>query len=177
MISAEGGTRRIALHELNTVPAADFVRHLGGVFEHSPWIPRLAAALRPFSDIDSMHAAMMDIVLSQTTGDQIAFLRAHPRLAARAKRAGALTSESRSEQSHAGLDALDDPLADFLEKLNVEYEERFGFPFIIVARHNDARSIIAALQRRSSRTRDEEVAEALEQIAAITRIRLKELLI
>jgi 2-oxo-4-hydroxy-4-carboxy-5-ureidoimidazoline decarboxylase len=165
---------RIGIADLNALPEADFVRRLGGIFEHAPWVAQAAAGVRPYHDVETLHAAMMAIVRARPANEKLALLRAHPRLASRSRRQKALTSESRTEQRHAGLDEIDENRAALLDELNAAYLQKFGFPFIIVARENTVDSILAALQRRLENNGDEELAEALDQIAAIARIRLRE---
>lgn len=169
-------SERIGLDALNALPAEEFQRRLGGVFEHSPWVAEAVTGSRPFPDIDALHSAMMQALLARPQEEQIAFLRAHPQLASRARRPAAIAVESISEQRAAGLDQVEEEKAERLDRLNAAYAERFGFPFIIVARMNSIDTIIAALERRLARTREEEIKEALGQIAVITRLRLDDLI-
>lgn len=167
--------RRISLAELNALSRAEFARHLGGVFERSPWVADAAADGRPFSDVERLHRAMMAALVARPLEEQIAFLRAHPPLAARERRQQAITEESSVEQREAGLDAVEASKGDLLDRLNAAYHERFGFPFIIAARYNTVDSIVATLRQRLDRTDREEIAEAFRQIALITRLRLDDL--
>ena len=59
---------------------------------------------------------------------RLALIRAHPDLAGKAARAGALTEHSRGEQQGAGLDRLSDEEYERFHRLNAAYRERFGFP-------------------------------------------------
>ena len=43
---------------LNAMPAEDFIHALGGIFEHSPWIPASVVDARPFASIAALHAAL-----------------------------------------------------------------------------------------------------------------------
>jgi 2-oxo-4-hydroxy-4-carboxy-5-ureidoimidazoline decarboxylase len=107
---------------------------------------------------------------------QLALIRAHPDLAGKAALAGELTQESTSEQKGAGLDALTkDEFARFHE-LNDAYKERFGFPFILAVRGHDKHSILAAFERRLEHSPEDEIAEALAQIARIGAFRLNDLI-
>jgi 2-oxo-4-hydroxy-4-carboxy-5-ureidoimidazoline decarboxylase len=175
-MNQDAATSATSIAALNGMPTEDFVARLGSVFEHSPWVATEAAALRPFAHADALHAAMMGAVLSRSLADRIDFLRAHPRLAARNRRADGIAVESQAEQKAAGLDVVEESKARRLDGLNIAYEERFGFPFIIAARRNTIDSIIEALQRRSQASREDEIGEALRQIAVITRGRLDDLL-
>ena len=57
---------------LNAAAPAQFVATLGGVFEHSPWVAERALSLRPFGDIDALHAAMLGAVTAATRDVQLA---------------------------------------------------------------------------------------------------------
>ena len=53
----------IALERLNSLPAAEFVAALHGIFEHSPWVPERVANARPFDSRFSLHEAMCNVVM------------------------------------------------------------------------------------------------------------------
>ena len=115
---------------------------------------------------------MRAVVTRASDGERLALLRAHPDLAGKAARAGAMSAASVSEQATAGLDRLtDDEFARF-ERLNAAYRERFGFPFIIAVRRHDKLAILAAYERRLQNTREAEIDAALEQVFEITGMRL-----
>jgi 2-oxo-4-hydroxy-4-carboxy-5-ureidoimidazoline decarboxylase len=162
----------MTLAELNRLSAAEFRRELGGVFEASPWIAERAWATRPFSGVEALHGAMVNVVRHASRGEQLALLRAHPDLAGKAVRAGTLTAASAGEQASAGLDRLTDEQYERFARLNAAYRAKFGFPFIIAVRQHDARGILAAFDERLSRTPAEEIEAALTQVFAITRLRL-----
>ena len=121
-----------ALTEINGLSQPEFVRIVGPVFEHSPWIAELAAKQRPFGDRDALHAAMCAIVSTASEEKQLALIRAHPDLVGRA----VLTAESNREQAAAGLMQLTPDEVALFDRYNNEYKTRFGFPFIICARKN-----------------------------------------
>ena len=91
-------------------------------------------------------------------------------------RAGALTADSTSEQSAAGLDRLsDEDFARFTE-LNEAYREKFGFPFIFAVKGRSKDEVLAAFESRLANDPDSEFETALTQIERIALLRLKELL-
>jgi 2-oxo-4-hydroxy-4-carboxy-5-ureidoimidazoline decarboxylase len=160
------------LTDVNRMSAAEFRHALGGVFEHSPWIAERAWTARPFTSVQTLHAAMTAVVRAASPDEQLALLRAHPDLAGRAARAGALGDSSRAEQASAGLDRLTDEEHERFGRLNAAYRERFDFPFIIAVRRRDKASILAAFAQRLGNTREAEIEAALGQVFAITRGRL-----
>ena len=165
-------TDKIEVADLNRWPAERFVAALGHIFERSPWVAEQVAGQRPFANADALHAAMMQALLARPRDEQIAFLCQHPRLSPRSMRDRAIAPASLAEQKSAGIGEIDPETAERLEALSDLYEKKFGFPFIIAARQNTIRTIIAALESRIARDEATELAEALSQVGTITRIRL-----
>jgi len=165
----------MTLEELNKARATDFVAALGGIFEHSPWVPEAVAGSRPFASVDDLHGAMADAVNRAGQVAQLGLIRAHPDLAGKAARQGNLTAESTSEQKGAGLNRLTNSEFEEFHQLNNAYQSRFGFPFILAVRGHDKHSIMAAFRQRLNHNSGEEVMEALRQIALIARFRLDDL--
>ncbi len=165
----------VPLARLNAMTAEQFTAALGAVFEHSPWVAARAFPAGPFADVAALHRAMVEAVERAPRSEQLALLRAHPELAGREARAGTLTADSTGEQKSAGLDALSRPEIDRIAELNRRYRERFGFPFIIAVRRHDKAGIFREFERRLALDAETEVANALAQVYAITRLRLNAL--
>jgi OHCU decarboxylase len=146
-----------------------FLSLYAGIFEHSPWVAARAWKRGPFASTDALHAAMVEEVERATPAEQLALLRAHPDLGARAK----MTTASAGEQSAAGLDALSPDEFTRLADLSTAYRTKFGFPFILAVKGANKRDIIAALERRFPNSPDEELREALRQVYRIARFRLE----
>lgn len=165
-------TLGLDLDALNGMDAGDFADALGSTFEHAPWVAEGASAARPFASIDQLHAAMMAVVQGAPRPTQMAFLCGHPELAGKEAQAGTMTRDSVGEQASAGLNALSAAEIGELRELNARYRERHGFPFIIAVRHYSKADIFDELRSRLARSSDTELAEALNQIATITRLRV-----
>jgi 2-oxo-4-hydroxy-4-carboxy-5-ureidoimidazoline decarboxylase len=151
---------------------AEFVAALGDVFERSPWVAEGAFDRRPFASVEALHAAMTRVVRDAPRDAHLALLRAHPDLAGRAARAGAMTAASVAEQASAGLDRLGDEEYERFTRLNAAYRERFGFPFIVAVRRQTKASILAAFERRLAQPLDREIETALDEVYEIARLRL-----
>ncbi len=152
-----------------------FVALLGGVFEHAAWVAEAAWLARPFAGVSDLHAAMMDAVRAAPPDRRLAFLNGHPELAGPEARARSMTAESASEQGAAGLDRMPQEDADAFDRLNPAYRQKFGFPFIVAVRGRSRSEIRALFEARLQRSRAEEAATVLDEIAAITRMRLDRL--
>lgn len=99
----------------------------------------------------------------------------HPELAGKEAEAGTLTDHFTFEQHSAGLNALThDELVD-LRRRNPLYAQRHDFPFVIVVLGHTKPQIFEAMRTRATRDTAVEVNEALDQIALITRRRLRAL--
>jgi len=161
---------------LDSLPRAEFLARLGGIFEHSPWVAEAVVDARPFGSLDRLHAAMVAAVLTAGPDRQLALLQAHPELAGKLAREGGLTQASAGEQASLGLDRLDpDEIARF-DRANATYRERFGFPFIIAVKaQRDRRAILDAIETRAGHNRETELATALAEVAKIARFRLEAL--
>jgi allantoate deiminase/N-carbamoyl-L-amino-acid hydrolase len=164
----------ISLAELNTLPTADFVAVLGGIFEHSPWVAERVAEQRPFASRLDLHTAMCAAVDAAREAEQLALIRAHPELAGRAAVRKELTAESTREQAGAGLDQCSPEEFARLQELNATYNARFGFPFILAVRGHARASVIDAFAQRVRNAVDDERRVALEQIGRIAFFRLNE---
>lgn len=166
------GAPPLTLARLNSMNQTGFTTALGFAFELSPWVVERAWSERPFASVEAMHGAMMAVLEAATTADKLALIRAHPELASKAAIAKTLTAESNAEQASAGLDRLTPEEFARFHDLNAAYRERFGFPFIICVRLNDKASILAAMHARLSNDEASEIAEAIDQIGLISKLRL-----
>lgn len=161
----------LKLAELNALARDEFVRVVGPVFEHSPWIAERAWERRPFASRDELHVALCATVRAADSGEQLSLIRAHPDLVGTA----VLTAESQGEQTTAGLTALTPDEKSQFRDYNGRYRERFGFPFVICARLNKKNAILQAFPRRLAHSRDKEMETALEEIYKIAGLRLRDL--
>ena len=125
---------------------------LAELFEgRTRFVARLAA-------LDDPLDCARDVAQALSDEEKTEVLDAHPAIGAKA------TSErSRREQ---GTD--DDPavLAELAE-LNAEYEERFGFRFVVFVNGRPRRDIVPVLRERMTRSREEELRTAVDELVQI----------
>ena len=84
---------KLTLDQLNAMSEADFTAALGDIYEHSPWVAKAAYERRPFGKLSTLHNAMAEAVRDATANDRMVLIKAHPDLAGKAARAGALTAD------------------------------------------------------------------------------------
>ena len=137
---------------MRDLPRQLSAEELAELFEgHTRFVERLALVEEPLD-----HAR--EVAATLTDEEKKEVLDAHPAIGAKA------TSErSRREQ---GTD--DDPavLAE-LAVLNAEYEERFGFRFVVFVNGRPRREIVPVLRERMTRTREEELRTAVDELVQI----------
>lgn len=167
----------LTLDQLNNAPAEQALAWLDGLYEHSPWIAEAALAQRPFATLAALKWALVRVLDGATLEQQLALIRAHPELAGKAMVAKSLTAESTNEQTRAGLTHCTPEEFERIQRLNRDYNARFGFPFILAVRGPrgtglNKQEIIATFERRLRHPVDVERAEALRHIHRIAEIRL-----
>ena len=169
----------LTLDALNAAAPDEAARLLDGLYEHSPWIAQQALAQRPFTSLAQLKHAMARIVDQAGREAQLALIRAHPELAGKAMVSKTLTSESTQEQGKAGLTDCTPAEFETIQRLNAEYNAKFGFPFILAVRGPRgtglARTeIIETFARRLANPPDVEQAECLRNIHRIVELRLND---
>jgi 2-oxo-4-hydroxy-4-carboxy-5-ureidoimidazoline decarboxylase len=162
----------MTLLELNASDRDRFVATIGWVFEHSPWVAERAWERRPFASVGELHGAMVADVLAAPPDEQMALLRAHPDLGARAR----MSDASTGEQAGAGLDSLTPEEFARLQQLNAAYRERFGFPFLFAVKGSTKQDVLEALAGRLLKSPDDEMAEAIRQVSRIAWFRLQDVI-
>lgn len=166
---------KLSLAAINAMDTSRFTETVGRVFEHAPWVAARVASRRPFGHREDLHRAMVAAVAAADGEEQLALVRGHPELAGKAAIAGAMTTESKTEQGGAGLDRLTPAQFEKFHQLNDSYRAKFGFPFILAVKGRNAAEILTIFAQRLGNARDVELREALAQIARISEFRLAEL--
>jgi 2-oxo-4-hydroxy-4-carboxy-5-ureidoimidazoline decarboxylase len=161
-----------SLDTLNGASEADFTAALGDIFEHSPWVAQQAAQRRPFATLKDLHDAMMAALRAAPTETRLALVKAHPDLAGKAARSGAMTADSISEQGSVGLDRLTDAEYDRFTRLNDAYQAKFSIPFIVCVRRHTKDSILNEFERRLTHDSADALDVAIGEIGRITALRL-----
>jgi len=147
------------------------VRELSGqlnLFEHAgPLLERLRAE-EPFPSGAALLARARAILDELSETEQIAVINAHPRIGERPDR---VSPASFTEQ---GYDRDTTPPEVFLRlaNLNDEYEQKFGFRFVVFVNRRSKEAIVPILESRLRGSRAEELRTALKEIMAIAEDRL-----
>ncbi len=169
----------LTLDQINTAPHAEALQQLDGLYEHSPWIADRALASRPFQSLAHLKHAMTVVLKNAGRQAQIDLIRAHPELAGKAMVSNSLTLESTNEQSTAGLTQCTAEEFATIQKLNTDYNAKFGFPFILAVRGArgsglNKQQIISTFARRLQNHPEFELAECLRNIHRVVELRLND---
>ena len=153
----------------------NFLRVYGSVYEHSPWVAETVYDDRDVGNVDTvwtLYAAMRMAVDMADRGMQLSLMRAHPELAVKTPD---MAAASVSEQSSAGLDQCSSEELAAFKRLNHEYREKFGFPFIVAVKGMTRGEILQVFNQRLQNDYETEFQNALQQIHKIARFRLEKL--
>ena len=115
-------------------------------------VRKLAASEDPLGDA-------REVIATLTEDEKLEALNAHPAIGARS----GLSARSAAEQ---GADSDSETLAE-LARLNAEYEQQFGFRFVVFVNRRPKAEILEVLRARIHRTRTEELDTAVEELVAI----------
>lgn len=139
------------------------------LFEHAgPLLTRLQSEA-PFANGAAMLTRAREIVNELSEAEQIAVINAHPRIG---EHPAKVSADSFKEQ---GYDRDTTPPEVFLRlaRLNEEYEQKFGFRFVVFVNRRSKEAIVPVLEARLRGARDDERRTALREILAIAEDRLK----
>ena len=139
------------------------------LFENAgPLLDRLRAE-EPFPNGAAMLARARAILNKLSEAEQIAVINAHPRIG---ERPDTVSATSFQEQGYHD-DVTPPDVLLRLANLNDEYEQKFGFRFVVFVNRRSKEAIVPVLEARLRGSRDDERRIALREILAIAEDRLK----
>ena len=134
-------------------------------------------AARRFANVDELLTKADSTWSSLSPQDWLEAFRAHPKIGE--KKAAASQSEEARKWSAQEQSGIKDAAAETMAALdagNRDYEQRFGFIFIVCATGKSSEEMLAILQARLQNDAETEIAVAAEEQRKITRLRLEKLL-
>ncbi len=133
---------------MRDLPRQLSVEELAGLFEgRTSFVEQLA-------ELDDPLGRAREVAATLTDDEKKEVLDAHPAI-------GATQLSVRS----AGEQGTDE--APELDELNRRYEERFGFRFVVFVNRKPKRELVPIIEARLERTREQELATALDELVAI----------
>jgi OHCU decarboxylase len=158
----------MTLDELNRMPARSAADALKLCCGSRRWAEGVTAC-RPFLDVADLHRAAD--ATSNTLGreDWLEAFRSHPKI-------GEMKNVSGwSEKEQQGMTSTADDVRRRLVQLNREYQDRFGFIFIICADGKSGEEMLAQLEERIQNRPEEEMRIASAEQVKIVHLRLNKL--
>src|SRR4051812_11860622 len=140
----------LTIDQLNDTDHVQFIEILGGIFEHSPWIPEKALESKPFPSLNHLYKEMVNVVESASKKQKLALIQAHPNLGDRVQ----MSMDSVNEQKGAGLNDLTPEEYSKFMSMNQQYMDKFGFPFILAVRGKNKHEIYQAMEERVRNEKD-----------------------
>jgi OHCU decarboxylase len=135
------------------------------------------AALRPFWDVGQLLNIGRRVWNELGREDWLEAFRAHPKIGEKqAERETGADARAWSEGEQSRAREASDETLDALAAANREYEERFGFIFIVCATGRTAEEMLAALRGRIDNDPEKELSVAAAEQWRITELRLKKFL-
>ncbi len=157
------------IEKFNALPAQEAADSLYKCLANRRWATEVSSR-RPYADAQSFLTAAGNALDRLTDDDWVAAFKAHPRIG---ERGGDAPESSQREQSRA-MQSAPETLAA-LEAENRQYEERFGYVFLIRASGRSGEEILSELRRRMKNDPALELAEARRELSKIAGDRLLEL--
>ncbi len=165
-----------ALGKLNAMPreaaVAEFLKCCGS----KRWAELMADA-RPFVSFEAACSQARTFGSKLTSEDWLEAFRHHPKIGAKKSvEAAPQEAQAWSTQEQAGVSHASDQLQTELAKLNEEYEQEFGYIYIVCATGKSAEEMLKNLRLRLGNTPEKEIRIATEEQLKITELRLRKLI-
>ena len=165
----------VDLSRLNALSSTDVKEQFLSCCGSAHWADRMAEE-RPFASQEELLTCAEKTWWSLKETDWLEAFRSHPKIGEQ-KAAGkvSIASQKWSQQEQSGLsDAALDTRRE-LAHLNQEYEQRFGYIYIVCATGKSPEQMLSNLKRRMDNAPAEELRVAAAEQAKITKLRLKKL--
>ena len=161
-----------SIEEVNQLSKNEFIGTFGNVFEKTNWVANKAFNSKPYKSFNEFITKIIKIYENSSKEDCLKIFNAHPELAVEKK----LTEDSHKEQRSANLNRCNNEEFNEFKNLNIEYRNKFGFPFIIAVKGKNKNEILNNFRRRIKNEINLEFNEAKEQVKKIATFRLNEII-
>ncbi len=160
------------LDQWNQCERDDAIAMLLSVCAARRWADMLSS-LRPFADIEALLASADEVWGTMKEPDWMEAFRAHPRIGQRTPASATVQSNAWSSKEQSSVNAATQDTLDALARGNAQYEQQFGFTYIVCATGKSADEMLRILERRLESDLSSELREAAEQQRQIMQIRLR----
>jgi OHCU decarboxylase len=130
-------------------------------------------SLRPFETVETLSLTADEVWSTMEEADWMEAFASHPRIGERKAAPQPGRSAAWSAQEQSGASGAAHNVLSQLAAGNANYNQRFGFTYIVCATGKSADEMLGILERRLANDRAAELREAAEQQRQITQIRLR----
>ena len=162
-----------SIDEINQLTKNDFIDIFGNVFEKTYWIADKAFNLKPYKNFNELLSTFIEIYEKSSQEDFLKIFNSHPELVIEKK----LTDESKEEQNIASLNQCSDQEFIEFKQLNMNYTQKFNFPFIVAVKGKKKKEILESFRQRFTNDINTEFSEAKKQVKKIATSRLNKIII
>jgi OHCU decarboxylase len=161
---------------LNSLSAAQAENEFLKCCGSTRWASRMVEE-RPFENPAKLNETAERIWWSLDPQDWLEAFHSHPKIGE--KKAVAVTSDEAKRWSEAEQAAVNDAAGETLQQLaelNQQYEQKFGYIFIVCATGKTSEEMLAILRERLNNDPTEELRNAAAEQAKIMQLRLNKLI-
>ena len=158
----------MTLEELNHATKEDAERALLQCCGSRKWAAEMSAR-RPYASFDDVLRAADAADAKLSHNDWLDAFAAHPRI-------GERSASAWSQKEQAAALTAEEGVKQQLQLVNQQYEDKYGFIFIVFASGKTPQQILELAQRRMQNDRQTEIENAAAEQRQITRARLHKLL-
>lgn len=161
----------MTLDKFNQLPRVDAVDELRKCCHNRRWAEAMADS-RPFTSMEQVLEQADSHWADAREEDILEAFSGHARIGDIELLCSRYAGRAMKEQGQL-LESGESVIRE-LQQLNIDYEKRHGFIFIVCASGKKAEEMVALIKARIHRRRDMELAQGAREQAAITRLRLIE---
>ncbi|KAI9309034.1 Oxo-4-hydroxy-4-carboxy-5-ureidoimidazoline decarboxylase [Cunninghamella echinulata] len=167
------------IEQLNRETPEVFIEAVNTLFETAPPLASRLLAGRPYKSYLELIELAESICLGNELSDQdkLDVINAHPRIGENKTNLSAMSLKEQGYQNRQGGESEQDrEINATLAQLNKEYEEKYGFKFVVFVAGRPRSQIIPLIRERiASNNREQEMKTGMVDMMLIARDRLKKI--
>jgi OHCU decarboxylase len=164
------------LERLNSLPANEAEAEFGKCCGSINWARRMAAEC-PFANLNQLITIADRVWWSLDSDDWLEAFASHPKIGEnKAASTTAAAGQDWAAQEQSGGQNAAEETARSLAELNRQYEEKFGYIYIVCATGKSSEEMLAILRERLPNDAETELRIAAREQSRITKLRLGKLI-
>ncbi|MDQ3666592.1 MAG: 2-oxo-4-hydroxy-4-carboxy-5-ureidoimidazoline decarboxylase [Acidobacteriota bacterium] len=166
----------LGLERLNSLPANEAEAEFGKCCGSTNWARRMAAEC-PFANSNQLITIADRVWWTLEPFDWLQAFASHPRIGEnKAARSTAADTQNWAAQEQSGARSVAKKTARTLAELNRQYEEKFGYIYIVCATGKNPEEVLANLRERLPNDAETELRIAAREQSRIIKLRLGKLI-